>query len=593
MKWKCTVCGHIHEGDEPPEQCPVCGSPKDVFIQVSDDYVEGSESSIISKDAIEEADVLVVGSGAAGLTAAITARSKGDTVIVLEKAKFVGGTTIRSGGGFWIPNNRFQRAAGIKDSKADALRYIAHYSFPHLYDPESPTLGLPIHDFDLLDAYCDNASEMVEFIEGIGALQTINEINWTGRMQVDYQDHMPENKGIRGRVLYSCNPDGKKSYGFELMRQYQDWCRENDIEILTDHRVIRILVDKDRAVIGLMVKIGNISRTFKARKAVIFCSGGYSHNPDMVLRFQRGPMFGGCAAPTNTGDFITMGTEIGTSIGNMAGAFRAETIFENTISNPDGSNSVFYIPGDSVLEVNKYGHRFVDEKRNYNDRAMTHFVWDPQHAEWMQMLTFMIFDHRTASLWQGFPPYPVQGKGLPPYIITGDTLDLLSSSISEHLDALRHHTGGFSLSSDFSEVLKRTVIRFNDLARKGHDDDFKRGDYLYDREWTTFPPTVPGQDWPPKNSRNPTMYPLSEKGPYYAVILGSGTLDTNGGPIVNSRAQVLNSRGEIIKGLYGAGNCIASPTANAYWGAGSTIGPAMTFGYIAAKNAVMEKYKKK
>lgn len=135
------------------------------------------------------------------------------------------------------------------------------------------------------------------------------------------------------------------------------------------------------------------------------------------------------------------------------------------------------------------------------------------------------------------------------------------------------------------------MTRFNEFAKNGKDEDFHRGEYTYDREWTTFPPTVPGAPWPPEGSRNYCMYPLSDHGPYYAVILGAGTLDTNGGPVIDSRAQVLDVRGNPIPGLYGAGNCIASPTANAYWGAGSTIGPAMTFGHIAGIHAVAEPVK--
>lgn len=571
----------------------------------------------------EVADILVVGTGAAAFSAAIAARKAGAEVIMLEKAPIVGGTTLRSGGGFWIPNNRFQRELGIADPKEDALRYMARYSYPHLYNPEAPRLGLPENEFALLETFYDKASEMVDFMWDCGAVKSIQEINWTGKPQVDYMDHLPENQGVRGRVLFSQDAEGNPGYGGELIRQMSTWAEANGIKIYTEHRATKILRNADGRVVGLEVVIGDdteqagyaqdnqaqadhaqdsqaqadrpadssISR-FGARKAVIFGSGGYTHNPEMMLHFQRGPHFGGCAASTNTGDFIRMASAIGAKLGNMAGAFRAEIVLESALEDPEGVHNVFYIPGDSVIEVNRYGLRIMDEKRNYTDRAMVHFVWDPQRAEWTNMLVFMIFDQRTATLWQGFPPYPVQGMPAP-YVITGNDWDELADGIAARLASLAPQTGGFSLAPEFLDNLKRTVNRFNGFAAWGRDEDFHRGEFAYDREWTTFPPTIPGAQWPPSGTANYTMYPLSDKGPYHAIILAAGTLDTNGGPVINPKAQVLDVDGKPIPGLYGAGNCIASPTANAYWGGGSTLGPAMTFGYIAGMEAVKETAVKK
>mgnify|MGYP000879218646 FL=1 len=535
----------------------------------------------------EVADILVVGSGAAAFSAAITASIRGAKVLMLEKGPIIGGTTLRSGGGYWIPNNRFQKELGIIDAKEDALRYMARYSYPQLYNPEDSRLGLPENEFALIETYYDRAAEAIDFLADCGALQSIQEINWTGKPQVDYMDHLPENKAVRGRVLYARNADGKQGFGGELIRQLKAKAGKQGIKVLTNHRASKILRNSMEEVIGLEV-IGPEQKNlkFRANRAVIFGSGGYTHNSELMLHFQPGPSFGGCAAPTNSGDFIKMAGAIGAKLGNMVGAFRAEIIVEEALADPDGVHNVFYIPGDSVIEVNRYGRRIMNEKRNYNDRTMTHFVWDPQRAEWSNMLIFMIFDQRTATLWQGFPPYPVKGVDAS-YIITGDSWKELILAITQHLSKLASKTGGFSLDPGFEDNLKHTVSRFNEFARTGQDKDFGRGDYNYDREWTTFPPTVPGAEWPPAGSSNYTMYPLSDQGPYYAIILGAGTLDTNGGPVINKYAQVLNVYDQPIAGLYGAGNCVASPVARAYWGGGSTLGPAMTFGYLAGLHASM------
>jgi 3-oxosteroid 1-dehydrogenase len=538
-----------------------------------------------------ETDILIVGSGAAAYAAAISARHRGAEVIMVEKAPLYGGTTLRSGGGLWIPNNRFQREKGIEDPKQDAIRYMARDSFPHLYNPEDLHLGLPENEYNLIATYYETASKMLDFMWDIGALKSIQEINWTGKPQVDYMDHLPENKGIRGRVVYAVGSNGKMAYGGELVRQLKTWADTHGISLLLNHRVTKILQNDKAEIIGAeAVTEENQTITFRARKAVIFGSGGFTHNSTLMLHFQRGPHFGGCATPSNTGDFVYLASAIGAQLGNMASAFRAEIVLEQALSDPGGVHNVFYVLGDSVLEVNRYGLRIMDEKRNYNDRTMMHFVWDPQRAEWKNMLVLMVYDQRTATLWQGFPPLPVQGIPAP-YVITGSTFDELTQNIETRLIQLADRTGGFRLDASFAENLKKTVDRFNEYAKSGDDVEFHRGEFNYDREWTTFPPIVPGIEWPPKDTKNYTMFPISANGPYYAIILGAGTLDTNGGPIINEDAQVLDTKNRPIPGLYGAGNCIASPTANAYWGGGSTIGPAMTYGYIAGIKAAEEPVK--
>jgi len=538
-----------------------------------------------------EADILVVGTGAAGFSAAITATSRGDHVMMLEKGDDYGGTTQHSGGGFWIPNNRFQREKGIEDAKNDAVSYMARLSYPQLYNPADPTLGLPQNHYDLISTFYDEAAGAVEFLEEIGALQTIQDVNWTGQPQVDYQEQLPENKLIRGRTLFPRDEEGNQAWGWELIDQLHSWADSHGIEIRTRHEAVGIVLNDAREVVGLEVKVeGEVVKRFRARKAVIFSSGGYTRNQELILRFQRGPILGGCAVSTNTGDFIRLGGAIGAALGNMAGAFRSQLVLEAALADPLGINNLFYVLGDSVLQVNRWGKRVMDEKRNYNDRTMVHYVWDPQRGEWTNLLLFMIYDERTAKLWQGYPPLPLQGTD-DPAIISGQTMDELADNIVLRLGKISAHTGGFTLAPEFKDNLAQTIARFNGFARTGQDLDFQRGDFAYDREWTTFPPTIPDVEWPPAGKSNYTMYPLSDQGPYHAIILAPGTLDTNGGPIINARAQVLDVNGQPIPGLYGAGNCIAAPSANAYWGGGGTIGPALTFGHIAGLNAAGEAIK--
>jgi hypothetical protein len=196
----------------------------------------------------------------------------------------------------------------------------------------------------------------------------------------------------------------------------------------------------------------------------------------------------------------------------------------------------------------------------------------------------MVFDERSLDAYGGAYPYPLDANT--PYLIKGATLGELAGNIKSRLATVAAKAGSIQLAANFADELAATVKRFNGYAQSGVDPEFERGKHSYDIEWQKFFSKMrPGSKQQPNSMSNKTMYPLTDAGPYYAIILAPGALDTNAGPIINEKAQVLAADGKPIPGLYGAGNCIASPTREAYMGAGGTVGPAITFGYIAGMNA--------
>lgn len=530
----------------------------------------------------ETADVVIVGTGAAGFTAAAVAAHFGNQVIMLEKGPQPGGTTIKSSGGYWIPNNSHMREEGLDDPKEDALKYMVRYSYPQYYNPDDPQLGAFENDYALIDSYYDNGSVALELLGDIGALQS--EItDWH-----DYQSELPENMAPIGRALGTKTRDGSLTSGVEMISQLQEYTGANDVAIHVEHRVERVVLNDDGAVIGVEATNGDGDTVaIQARKGVVFGSGGFTHDKWMVLHYQRGPMFGGCAVPTNEGDLVRIAGGLGAKMGNMTGAYHAQLLVEQAVEFASVPNDVFMHYGDSGFQVNRFGHRVMNEKSNYNDRTQVHFNWDPVRAEWTNQLLFWIYDQRTADYWPGYFPIPAEGTNAP-YIIQGETFEELGANIDERLATLKDHTGGVSLDATFQENLAATKERFNDFSRSGKDLDFGRGEQPYDLEGPNLPPPDPSLEWPSPDQPNSTMYPLSDEGPYYAMILGAGSMTTNGGPVVNPKSQIVNTHDEVIPGLYGAGSSVASPSASAYWGGGGTIGPAIVQGYLAAVNVDKE-----
>jgi hypothetical protein len=230
-----------------------------------------------------------------------------------------------------------------------------------------------------------------------------------------------------------------------------------------------------------------------------------------------------------------------------------------------------------MIYVNREGRRVVNEKAVYDQRGPVHFTRDAD-GEQPNRLLFMIYDQAVAreptNMFPARYPVPMAGDSAP-YVIEAPTLEDLETAIRARLDAIAEHTGDLKLADDFGAELRRSIATFNGYAERGVDLEFGRG-----QEPIQVDGSGPGRVG---SHPNRTMYPIAPEGPYYCIITAAGLLDTKGGPRINTSSEVLRRDGSPVPRLYGAGNCIASPSAAAYWSGGTTIGLGMTFGYIAGE----------
>jgi 3-oxosteroid 1-dehydrogenase len=527
----------------------------------------------------EVADVVVVGSGAAGGAAAATAALAGASVVVLEAGAFIGGTTGKSGGVLWLPNNPVMRAAGTLDGRDGALRYMARTGFPTDYDPADEFLGIGLSSHRLLCAFYDNAHDAAASLQDAGVFE-LEHVAYP-----DYWADLPEDEVATGRVIQPKYPPGWRrdvdpKGGQLLADALIRGAEANRAIVRTGHRVVHVVRNDDGRVIGVEARVGLRTVLVGARHGVIFGSGGFLHDRAMRRDFLRGPVIGGGAVDEARGDFVRIGIEVGAQLGNMSQAWWDQVVVEHAVTVPSTIRDVYSAHGDSMLMVNRFGRRVVNEKAVYNERGQIHAVWDPTRGEYPNMLLFMIWDD--AVVQNAEPsrfrwPVPFADETPPPFVFSADSLDALAQEIDRRLADLEPHTGRARLDPDFTDELRTTIERFNEFAHAGRDRDFGRGEASIERTWA-------GTKRP--DAATASMYPLAASGPYHCVILGPGALDTKGGPVTDEHARIIGVDGEPIPGLFGAGNCVASPAGQAYWGPGGTIGPALTFGYIAARSAI-------
>ncbi|RZJ96126.1 MAG: FAD-binding protein [Novosphingobium sp.] len=533
-----------------------------------------------------EADVVVLGSGGAAMTAAIAAKDFGaQDVVILEKSGMVGGTTAMSGGMLWIPNNPYQVEAGIADSDEDVVAYLDALA-PGQLDPE--TLG----------AFLEGGPELIHYLRDKTPVRFHAYADFP-----DYQPYLPGAKADGGRSLDNeafsfatlgkwatrVNPT-KMAYPVRgsLMEAIQGTLDEatlaereagdyrglgqalagslfkavldRDIPVEFEKRARKLVKDRDR-VIGVIAEDAN-GRDFRvrARRGVVIATGGFEWNEQLVKTFLRGPLTGPVSVPENEGDGLLMAIEAGAQLGNMQHAFWQQSVLEfkpqHRAAKPNyllGSDERAR-PG--AILVNAKGKRFVNEAANYNAMGKALHAFDAGTHAYANLPYWLILDQRYRDKYPLFNAMP--SSPLPSFVIQADTLAALAEKAGIH-----------------AAGLTATVERFNGMVRQGHDDDFNRGDNTYDNFYM----------WGDADFEPPyRTLGVIDQGPYYAVKMEAGALGTAGGPRTNGDAQVLDWQGEPIPGLYAAGNAMAAVLGEGYGGAGGTLGPGMTFGYLAGKH---------
>ena len=428
----------------------------------------------------------------------------------------------------------------------------------------------------MLATFYDEGATTIDALTEVGALDLVAEVHDTDHyiQFPDYGAHLPENRAPRGRHLAP-----RPGSGF-MIQQLKRGAADRDVTVLLEHQVHDTILNEADEVVGLEIRAGHRTVIAAARRGVVFASGGFGQNGELLRRHIPGRVFGSCATPHAQGDFLRIANRLGASFGQMSGAWWKQIVVEPALRSP--SPPSLWMPfGDSMIQVDRTGRRVVNEKAPYHDRGQVHLHYSATSRDFPNTLLFMIWDQVVADspLDVPFrPPVPLPNEQLD-YVIEAPDLGALSEAIDQRLTQLGDSIGAVRLSDDFVQNLHDTVNRFNNFAVEGVDHDFQRGSTMMELAWNLME-----RDGTP----NPTMAPLADNGPYYASIVGAGVLDTNGGPLINTEAQILGFDLQPIVGLYGAGNCVATPAGAAYWGPGTTIGLALTYGFIAGRNAARE-----
>jgi 3-oxosteroid 1-dehydrogenase len=550
-----------------------------------------------------ETDILVVGSGGGALTAAIVAADAKAEVMIIEKSAFYGGTTATSGGVVWIPNTPLADKTLLQDSVEEALAYIGALSEGLV--PE-----------DQIRSFVENGPKMLDY------MTSKTEVRYRSIPYTDYHAELPGGKlgyrshmpiPINGRVLgdgleqlrpnhpssmlfgdiswtaEEAGPLLARSKGWVgvllrvLFRYYSDIGQRRKsrrsrflvggnalvarLKLSLDQRNVAIrrntrlieLLREGQTLIGAVVESAQGRQRIRARRGIILGAGGFERNPQLRaqhLERSVNPEWSG-AQPNNTGDALAAATAVGAKAIRLGSAWWAPTV---RVPGRESAWPLFYersLPGSII--VNAIGQRYLNEAASYH--IVGREMMENNRPEAPTSPSWILFDARFR--WR-YPMGPVMPM-LPDWVHSRAVRNILVRARSWEEMAGRLQIAPL--------VLRATLDRFNANARNGEDPDFGRGHNAYDRYYGD-----------PAVTPNPNLLPL-ETAPFFALPIYPGDIGTNGGLATDGLARVLDQNGQPLLGLYAIGNTAASVMGPSYPGAGATIGPAMTFGFVAARHA--------
>jgi len=507
--------------------------------------------------------VIVVGSGAAALAAALAAARSGADVTVLERAPHLGGTTAISGGIAWLPCSRAAIEAGVEDEPAAALEYLR-------------ALGHGDYNDALATTFVHDAARVAQTIEDHSPLQWVALPEWP-----DYQAQLPGGL-LGGRSIWPAPlpvppelaariqptpevpsipvPDGARVTdavvlrgpvrGRVLVAGLLTALEGLGVDVRVGAHVDALVTDASGGVRG--VRSGND----EFHGAVVLATGGFQHDPALVRTFLPIPEVAAMGPPGCAGDAVRLARTVGAAFGNMADAWWMPAI---RVPGEEIDGVPFFRPlhheraQPGSIMVDRTGRRFVDEAQNYTDAGRAMLRFDAGTYSWPAAPCWLVFDRAYRERTTIGPLAP--GGDDPEWLHRADDLVSLAARLGLPRGAL-----------------EETVETFNHDAKAGADAEFGRGEHPYGR-WIGDPDTP-----------DPNLAPL-ESPPFYAVEVLAGCLGTKGGPRTDADARVLRDDGAPVPGLFAAGNAAASPFGIGSPGGGGTIGPALVFGTRAGEAA--------